>query len=93
MAEPEQEVKITIDDVLPKLLDRYISAEKEIKDMYNFQREAILTAPCDLKRCDLYPSKAIVKRYNLDTHNYSTMTVWWLMEQYFKGNLILKETV
>lgn len=37
-----------------------------------------------------YPSKKLIKRYNLnpaDIHGFS----WWLMEQYFEGNLILKQ--
>lgn len=35
------------------------------------------------------PSKKLMKRYNLKYD--STLFHWWLMEQYFEGNLILKE--
>lgn len=93
--ESEQTVKITIDDILPKILDRYIEAEKEITDMHNFQRESMLTCDCNIKNTfQMIPSKALVRRYGLNVYNNRGRGfVWWLMEEYFKGNLILKKDV
>ncbi len=42
--------------------------------------------------CDLIPTPSIsvLKQYNLDYSNCNTF-IWWVMEQYFEGNLLIKD--
>ena len=89
MAEPEQTIQITIDDVLPKLFARYIDAEKELADMWNFIRENCK----DYQDVNIDPPKHIRKRYGLYPNTRHPGLAWYLLDEYFKGNITIKKDV
>ena len=57
----------------------------------NTERNSMLGYIRENGGCDIWlkrPSKKIIKRYNINTDQ--DLLHWWLLEQYFEGNLIEK---
>lgn len=84
--------KIAVWEGLEKVLDRYIDSERTLYNMGCYMKENMISID-DMHRD---ASKVLKKRYGLMyyTGNYNERTakfIWWLLEQYHTGNLILKE--
>jgi hypothetical protein len=62
-----------------------IRVHNEINSLTGFKRENF-----SCEHYNLLPSSELRKRYNLN-YEYSDPLVWWLLENYFNGNLVLKE--
>lgn len=92
----KEEIKINIDmkDYKPprKTLWHFfwyfVNLYKESESMFGYMRENWNVCE-DMQKL---PSKKILKRYNIK-YDQSNLFLWWLLEQYFEGNLIKKEDV
>lgn len=87
MAQPEEVIKITIDDVLPRLLERYISAENEKRSMINFIRESAKDHHDLSKEIPKY----LRRRYGIYPNQMAPGLAWYLLDEYFKGNVTIKK--
>lgn len=86
-----EEEKIDIKKIkfeFPKsVIERYTNAEHEWSAMLNFIREN--AASCELRNCD--PPKYLRIRYGLSYEWRSVGLAWYLLDEYFKGNLTIKK--
>ena len=87
MADSEQIVKIALDDILPKLLERFVDAEHEKEAMKNFIRENAKEV-FDLR---VEVPKYLRKRYGINPDQMAPGLAWYLLDEYFKGNITIKK--
>lgn len=86
-----QEIEIEkIKFEFPKsVIDRYTNAEHEWASMLNFIREK--GAACDIRYMEA--PKYIRKRYGLSSEWRGVGIAWYLLDEYFKGNITIKKDV
>lgn len=71
-------------------LMHYRDSEKELSNMCSYIYENWYEKHmCEPMK---YPSKKIIRRYNLNRYSQNQFT-WYLLEQYFKGNITINEDV
>lgn len=69
------------------VIERYINAEHEWASMLNFIREN--DKGCHIR--NIQPPKYIRIRYGLSYEWRSIGIAWYLLDEYFKGNITIKE--
>jgi hypothetical protein len=69
----------------------YRDAEKQVGDMHSYVYENWK----DKHMCDPqpFPSRHLMRRYSMSYNRGMQPFTWYLLEQYFKGNIIIKEDV
>lgn len=103
----EQKVKVTIDDIIPELIDS-ISIEKikfefpkSVIDRYvhaehewNSMNNFIREQSKNLEYARIDPPKYLRKRYGLFEVQFRFIGLaWYLLDEYFKGNVTIKKDV
>lgn len=83
MAEPKEIVTFNVKELFHDLMD----SEYERRSMINFIRENTKNMNDRGKEIPKY----IRKRYGIYPDRMSPGLAWYLLDQYFKGNIIIKE--
>lgn len=72
-----------------KIIDRYTNAEHEWRSMLAFIRENHK----DCSELSKEVPKYLIKRYSLSYEYRQVGLAWYLLDEYFKGNITIKEDV
>lgn len=78
------------DNKLHSILTHYINSEHELSALNRYCREIIR----DKESCHLlnvWPSKRVIIRYGISP--WSCRLAWYLLEQYEKGNIEIKDQI
>lgn len=72
-----------------RVIDRYTNAEREWTSMLNFIREKSMS--CNERHMEA--PKYLRFRYGLSVEFIHVGLAWYLLDEYFKGNITIKENV
>ena len=88
----EEEKKEVMEDAGKWLVWELLGDSREISDMSSDARSIIRKSEdCNLLR--ITPTKDLVVKYGININRGYTPFVWWLLEQFEKGNVTIKDDV
>lgn len=89
MAQPEEVIKLELPQILRDVMADFIDSEYERRSMINFIRENLKDVH------DLHKDipKHIKKRYGIYPNRNHPGLAWYLLDEYFKGNVTIKSDV
>lgn len=86
MSKQEEVIKFELPKVLKDVMSDFIDAEYERRSMINFIRENAK----DSHHIRMDVPKHIRKRYGIYPNRFAPGLAWYLLDEYFKGNITIK---
>lgn len=86
----DEEKKEIAEEAGKRLIWDMLDASHELSNMGGYVRSIIRKQEnCELLR--ITPTKDLIFKYGISLNRGYTTTVWWLLEQWEKGNITIKE--
>lgn len=87
MSQPEEVIKFEVPKLIREMLADFVDSEYERRSMINFIRENSK----DVHDIGMAVPKHIRKRYGIYPNRMSPGLAWYLLDEYFKGNITIKK--